>query len=102
MQTVNGILQFFEAVKANYILFLLTNRLNQGILENLFNIFCQSGGYNKNPTAITIRTSNRSNCMYSLCTSKGTNREDTQEVDNPGLIDVVGSPNKLIKEFLPN
>lgn len=94
-QTINGILQLFEAEKSNGILFLLTNRLNQDNLENLFSIFRQSGGYNKNPTARIIRTSFRSNCIFSLCTSKGTNCEDTQEVEDPVLIDLVDTTSKI-------
>lgn len=93
-QTINGVLQFFEEEKANDIVFLMTYRLNQDVLENLFIIFRQNGGYNKNPTARTIRTSIRSNCIFSLCTSKGTNCEATQEDENPVLIDPVLPPKK--------
>lgn len=93
-QTINGVLQFFEEEKSNNIVFLMTNRLNQDILENLFSIFRQNGGYNKNPTARTIRTSIRSNCIFSLCTSKGTNCEATQEDNNPVIIDPVSSLSK--------
>jgi hypothetical protein len=74
-QTINGVLQFFEEEKSNDIVFLMTNRLNQDVLENLFSIFRQKGGYNKNSTARTIRTSIRSNCIFSLCTSTRTNCE---------------------------
>ena len=94
-QTINGVLQFFEAEKSNDIVFLMTNRLNQDKLENLFSIFQQNVGYNKNPTARTIRTSIRSNCIFSLCTSKGTNCEVTQEDDNPVIIDPVRPLNKI-------
>ena len=93
-QTINGVLQFFEAEKSNDIVFLMTNRLNQDRLENLFSIFRQKCGYNKNPTARTIRTSIRSNCIFSLCTSKGTNCETTQDV-NPVIIDPVRPLNKI-------
>jgi len=74
-QTINGILLLFEEEKINGMPFLITNRLNQDVLENLFSIFRQKGGYNKNPTARTLRTSFRSNCIFSLCTSKATNCE---------------------------
>lgn len=80
-QTINGVLQFFEEGKAYNIVFLLTNRLNQDVLENLFSIFRQHGGYNKNPTVRTIRTSIRSNCIFSLYASKGANCEAIQEVE---------------------
>ncbi|KAL4132673.1 hypothetical protein QTP88_009791 [Uroleucon formosanum] len=94
-QTINGVLQFFEAEKSNDIVFLMTNRLNQDKLENLFSIFRQNGGYNKNPTAKTIRTSIRSNCIFSLCTSKGTNCEVTHEDDNPVIINPIRPLNKI-------
>ncbi|KAL4121023.1 hypothetical protein QTP88_013608 [Uroleucon formosanum] len=80
-QTINGILSFFEDEKSNNneVSFILTNRLNQDTLENLFSIMRQKGGYNKNPTARTIRTSFRSTCIFSLCTSKGANCENIIE-----------------------
>jgi len=61
--TINGILNLFEEEKQNGILFLLTNRFNQDILENL-SIFRQKGGYNKNLIATTLRTLFRSNCFF--------------------------------------
>lgn len=81
-QTINGILNFFEEEKSNNneVSFILTNRLNQDTLENLFSIMRQKGAYNKNPTARTIRTSFRSTCIFSLCTSsKGANCENIIE-----------------------
>lgn len=92
-QTINGVLQFFKEDKSNDIVFLMTNRLNQDILENLFSIFRQNGGYNKNPTARTIRTSIRSNSIFSLCTSKGTNCEATMGDENPVIFDPVRPQN---------
>jgi hypothetical protein len=75
-QTINGVLQFFADEKKHNISFLLTNRLNQDVLENLFSIFRQKEGYNRNPTSRVMRTSFRSTAIYSLvCTSKGTNCE---------------------------
>jgi hypothetical protein len=59
-QSIKGILQFFEGEKSNDVSFILTNRLNQDALENAFSIFRKKGGYNKNPTSCTIRTSFRS------------------------------------------
>lgn len=90
-QTINAILSFFEEEKSNEITFLMTNRLNQDVLENLFSIFRQKGGYNKNPTSRTIRTSIRSNSIFSICTSAGTNCETSQEIDDHdhSLLDVV-------------
>uniref|UniRef100_A0A2S2P4P3 Transposable element P transposase n=1 Tax=Schizaphis graminum TaxID=13262 RepID=A0A2S2P4P3_SCHGA len=82
IQTINGVLSFFEEEKNNNIIFLLTNRLNQDVIENLFSIFRQKGGYNKNPTSKTLRTSFRSTCIFSLCQSKGTNCEEENAVDD--------------------
>ncbi|KAL4135077.1 hypothetical protein QTP88_006734 [Uroleucon formosanum] len=87
-QTINIILQFFEEEKCNEIAFLMTNRLNQDVLENLFSVFRQKGGYNKNPTSRTIRTSIRSSCIFSLCASTGTNCEAIQETNDFLSIDV--------------
>lgn len=67
---------FLRRKKVIEIAFLITNRHNQDILENVFNIFWQKGSYNKNPTSRTIRTYVRSNCFFfSICTSTGTNCE---------------------------
>jgi hypothetical protein len=52
----------------------------------IFYYFC---GYNKNPTARTIKTSIRSNCIFSLCTSTRTNCEATLEDYNPIIIDLI-------------
>ncbi|KAE9521917.1 hypothetical protein AGLY_017724 [Aphis glycines] len=98
-QTINGVLSFFDdESKNNNIQFLFTNRLNQDTLENLFSIFRQKGGYNKNPTSRTIRTSFRSTCVFSLITSKGTNCESSQNIDNPALVQDVITPDKTINE----
>lgn len=98
-QTINGVLSFFDDEKNNNnIQFLFTNRLNQDTLENLFSIFRQKGGYNKNPTARTIRTSFRSICVFSLITSKGTNCEISQNIDDPALVQDVITPDKTINE----
>jgi len=72
----------------------MTNRLNQDILENLFSIFLQNCGYNKNPTARTIRISIRSNSIFVLCSSKGTNCEATIGDENPVIFDSVRPQNK--------
>lgn len=46
--------------------FLLTNRLTQDALENLFSIMRQKNGYNRNPTARTFRCCFSHICSYSL------------------------------------
>jgi len=99
IQTINGVLQFFEEEKNNNIIFLLTNRLNQDVIENLFSIFRQRGGYNKNPTSKTLRTSFRITCVFSLCQSKGTNCEEDNDIDD---ICVVYSDNDVIRSEIMN
>lgn len=67
----------------------MTNRLNQDILENVSTVSRQKGGFNTNPTSRTIyRTSIRSSCIFSLCTSTGTNCEAIQETYDFLSIDV--------------
>lgn len=89
-QTINGVLYFFEDEKKHNISFLLTNRLNQDVIENLFSIFRQKGGYNRNPSSRVIRTSFRSTAIYSLvCTSKGTNcKQNLDTEEDCTIIDV--------------
>ncbi|KAE9536965.1 hypothetical protein AGLY_006772 [Aphis glycines] len=58
----------------------------------------KKGGYNKNPTARTIRTSFRSTCVFSLITSKGTNCEISQNIDDPALVQDFITPDKTINE----
>jgi len=65
------VLQLFEEEMNNNLIFLLTNRLNQDVIENLFSIFRQRGGYNKNPTSKTLRTSFRSTCVFSIGANRG-------------------------------
>lgn len=99
IQTINGVLQFFEEEKNNNIIFLLTNHLNQDVIKNLFSIFRQRRGYNKNPTSKTLRTSFRSTCVFSLCQSKGTNCEEDNDIDD---ICVVYSDNDVIRSEMMN
>lgn len=66
----------------------MTNQSNLDILDNLFSIFRQKWDFNKNPTSCTIRTSIRSDFIFSLCASKGANCERTQETDDSMIIDL--------------
>lgn len=89
----------FEDEKKNGIRILSTNRLNQDIIENVFSIFRQKGGYNKNLTARIIRTSFYSTSIYSLIyTSKGTNCEQSEEQYQENLEIVDNLKNKIINE----
>ncbi|KAL4126559.1 hypothetical protein QTP88_010780 [Uroleucon formosanum] len=61
--------------------FLMTNRLTQDPLENLFSIIRQKNGYNRNPTARTFRCCFGNICSYSLmkCSDKCNCEEDGDE-----------------------
>lgn len=76
-----------------------TNQLNQDVIENLFSIFRQKGGYNRYQTVRIISTSFRSTSIYSLiCTSKGTNCEQIEERYQEDLKIVDNLKNKIINE----
>ena len=77
----------------------LTNRLNQDVIENLFSIFRQRGGYNKNLTSKTLRTSFRSTRVFSLCQSKETNCEEDNDIDD---ICVLYGDNDVIRSEMMN
>jgi len=61
--------------------FLLTNRLNQDPLENMFSIVRQKNGYNKNPTSRVFRSCFASICYFSLmkCAEHCNCEEDNDE-----------------------
>lgn len=46
--------------------YILTRRLNSDVIENTFSVFRQRGGYNRNPTARTFRTTFRMNVKMCL------------------------------------
>jgi hypothetical protein len=99
--TINGVLSFFDDdIKNNGITFLITNRLNQDVLENLFSIFRQKGEYNRNPTVRKIRTLFRSTCVFSLIASKSSNCEISQEVDDSIIVQDVISGDRALNEVV--
>lgn len=64
IRTLNAVLDLYEFEKSEILLtipstkiFLMTNRLCQDPIENLFSIFRQKGGYSKNSTCRTLRSS---------------------------------------------
>lgn len=77
--------------------FLLTNRLTQDALENLFSIMRQKNGYNRNPTARTFRCCFSHICSYSLmkCISTCNNCEadDNEFLTIDVLKDVINNIN---------
>lgn len=62
-------------------LFLMTNRLTQDALENLFSIMRQKNGYNRNPTARMFRCCFGHICTYSLmkCSTSCNNCEPNDD-----------------------
>lgn len=71
--TITALLDLYESEKIemsqnlpNKEYFLMTNRLTQDPLENLFSIIRQKNGYNKNPTARNFRCCFGTICSYSL------------------------------------
>lgn len=77
VQTIEAVLQFYKEECSDKDSYILTRKLNQDIIENLFARFRQKGGYNRNPTAKVLRTIFRSNLVNSFIKlSKSKNCED--------------------------
>jgi len=95
--TINAIIMIYEEqINIGYS-YLLTRRLNSDAIENMFAVFRQRGGYNRNPTARTFRTTFRlhvksnlmqpttlSNCepdddIHLLSVDDGLSKKDTIE-----------------------
>ncbi|KAL4120120.1 hypothetical protein QTP88_012854 [Uroleucon formosanum] len=55
--SINSIIMIYTQQKNVGFKYLLTSRVNQDIIENTFSVFRQRGGFNRNPTARTFRTS---------------------------------------------
>lgn len=71
--------------------FLMTNKLTQDPLENMFSIMQQKNGYNKNPTARTFRYCFSAICSYSLmkCSESSNCEEDGDEFFNVETLNYV-------------
>lgn len=79
--TIRAVLSLYEDEKALGHQFILTNRLNQDVLENLFSVYRQHGGFNRNPTCTLFRKLFRSNAIDSLLKpSLSSNCEDDSDV----------------------
>lgn len=81
VQTINGILLYYRTEREeNDDIYILTNKLNQDALENLFGTFRQKGGYNLNPTGRIFRTNFRTYVVNNLIKpAKEANYEDSYE-----------------------
>uniref|UniRef100_A0A1Y1KDL4 Transposable element P transposase n=1 Tax=Photinus pyralis TaxID=7054 RepID=A0A1Y1KDL4_PHOPY len=92
LQTVNSTRMLFNEENKNGIMFILTNRLNQDVLENLFSIYRQKGGYCRNPSAKMLRTDFRSsaiNCLIKPPTSSNCepDLDIVMEVDETQIVE---------------
>ena len=67
--SINAISMLYTQQKIESFKYLLTSRLNQDIIENTFSVFRQRGGFNRNPTARTFRTSFRFQAKHNLMKS---------------------------------
>lgn len=80
VQTILAVLSLYQEEKSDSVFFLMTNRLNQDIIENFFSIIRQKSGYNPNPTAKLFRTSFRIKSITSLLRpSEITNCEEDED-----------------------
>lgn len=64
--SINSIIMIYTQQQNLGFKYLLTSRLNQDIIENTFSVFRQRGGFNRNPTARTFRTSFRFQARHNI------------------------------------
>jgi hypothetical protein len=64
--SINSILALYRKQKELGYPYILTSRLNSDVIENLFASYRQRGGYNRNPTVRTFRTTFRLNSKMNL------------------------------------
>ncbi|KAL4126560.1 hypothetical protein QTP88_010781 [Uroleucon formosanum] len=64
--SINAIIMIYTQQQQLGFKYLLTSRLNQDVIENTFSVFRQRGGFNRNPTARTFRTSFRFQAKHNL------------------------------------
>jgi len=80
--------------------YLLTSRLNQDIIENTFSVFRQRGGFNRNLTARTFRTSFRFQAKHNLMKSTDLSNCETNYEYN--LFDNSSSQSTIISNTRDN
>ncbi|KAL4085131.1 hypothetical protein QTP88_027423 [Uroleucon formosanum] len=64
--TLNAIIMLYKEQDDIGYNYLLTRRLDSDVIENMFAVFRQRGGYNRNPTARTFRTTLRMHVKSNL------------------------------------
>lgn len=100
--TINAILQLYSSqVGENSRLFLMTSRLNQDPIENLFSIIRQKNGYNKNPTTLQFRTAFQATTCFSFIKfSDYSNCEEDDDDLLSGVPDVLSSEDGQIEGLI--
>jgi hypothetical protein len=96
--SINTIRQLFEENKHDNYSFLLTGRLNQDPLENLFSVLRQKGGYNRNPTVRTFQAALKSNMITNLMRPL---LEDTGDYNNVATVSSIKYID-TVTENIPN
>lgn len=82
LQSINAILMLHADYKTKELPYILTGRLNQDPLENLFSTFRQRGGYNRNPTCRTFSGLFKSHIVSNLMKPpENTNCEPDEDWD---------------------
>lgn len=89
VQTVNGILKLYDnEIQETPDAYILTTRLNQDVLENLFSIFRQKGGYNRNPTVKLFRMLFRAQSVNNLIRPPSSSNCETDYDDEMNVLNV--------------
>lgn len=93
-QTIRGILLLFkEEQNQDDDIYILTSKLTQDALENLFGAICQKCGYNVNPTARIFRMAFRSNIINCLIKPvQSANYEETVDTN----LNLENSPTRIL------
>lgn len=86
-QSINGIILLYTEENTEGVQYLLTNRLNQDVLENLFSTYRLKGGNNKNPSARMLRSVFRSYLTEMLVRLPGHQNCEQTDVSNCDLSD---------------
>lgn len=94
--SLKAIIILYNEQKENGYTYILTGRLNSDIIENMFSVFRQRGGYNRNPTAKTFHTTFRLNAK--MCLMKPSNFSNCEPDDIHLMINQANDDTKLIDE----
>ena len=96
--TLTAILDLYEDQKEFGFEYLMTARLNQDFLENSFSVYRQRGGYNRNPTSRTFRTTFRINSKINLIkhsSSSNCEAEDDKNILTDFTTSILDTTNNL-------